>query len=48
MTMINVEVYNDKTYQTEYKIDELFDHLKDEVNIGRLSVFMPNTDSLFA
>ena len=48
MTTINVEVYNNKTYQTVYKMDELFDHLKDEADNNRLTVIMPNTDHLFA
>ena len=43
MTTIQVEVYNNKTYQRKYDIAELFKHLKDKVDAGRLFVSMNNS-----
>lgn len=42
MTTINVEVYNNKTYQRKYDMDELFKHLKDKAETGRLAVGYPD------
>ena len=42
MTKINVEVYNNKTYQRKYDMDELFNHLKDKAETGRLVVGSPS------
>jgi len=42
MTKINVEVYNNKTYQRKYNMDELFKHLKDKAETGRLVVGSPS------
>ena len=42
MTTIQVEVYNNKTYQKKYDIAELFKHLKDKVDAGRLVVGTPD------
>lgn len=42
MTKINVEVYNDKTHYRKYDIDELFKHLKDKAETGRLAVGYPD------
>ena len=38
-----VEVYNNKTYQRKYDIAELFKHLKDMTESGRLVVSMNNS-----
>lgn len=43
MTAIQVEVYNNKTYQRKYDIAELFKHLKDMTESGRLVVSMNNS-----
>ena len=42
MTTIQVEVYNNETYQRKYDIAELFKHLKDKVDAGRLVVGTPD------
>ena len=42
MTTVQVEVYNNKTYQRKYDIVELFKHLKDKVDAGRLAVGTPD------